>query len=149
MGGGYAVDVLLIVFALLAAGLLIRNILGLCTVVSFLTDSKKGRLLRIKAVIKRSAPTRSRYAHIGSSRAVANYSIGEKKIVGRMLCTSTERLTEGQTIKVLVSERKSRFFAVDERQIKNAAHAYAVMCFMFLIITAFLIFVAINHMVKI
>lgn len=138
----FAVRAVLIASALLAVWLLIRSIFGLCAAARFLTDSKKGRLLRIKAVVKRSSPTRSRNSH-GSARAVAEYPIGEKKIVGRMLCSSTERLTEGQTVKVFVSERKSGFFVVDERQIKGAVFACAVMCFDFLVIASFLSFVAV------
>lgn len=145
MSGGFAVKVLLIVFSLLAVGLLIRNLLGLFAVMRLVADSKAGRLLKIKAEIKRSIPARRR----GSSRAAAEYSIGERKIRGRMICASGERLTEGQTVKVLVSERKPGFFAVDERQIKNAVSAYAVMCFVFLIIAVFLIFAAINQPVNI
>lgn len=101
----FAVRAVLIASALLAVGLLIRSIFGLCVAARFLTESKKGRLLRIKAVVKRSSPTNSH----GSARAIAEYPIGEKKIVGRMLCSSAERLTEGQTVTVLVSERKSGF----------------------------------------
>lgn len=115
MGGGFAVKALLIVMALLAVG----------------------QLLKIKAVVKRSVP-----ASRGSSRAYAEYAVGERKIKGRMICASPVRLTEGQTVKVFISERKPKFFAVDERQIKNAVYAYVVMCLVFLMIAAFLIFIA-------
>ena len=137
------VEAVLIVFALLAVGLLIRNILGLCAVKKLLADSKAERLLKIKAVVKWSVPAR-----IGSSRAAAEYSIGERKIKGRMIGASRQRLTEEQTVKVLVSERKPGFFAMDERQIKNAISAYAAMCLVFLITAAFLIFIAAERIIS-
>lgn len=143
LGGGFAVKALLAVFALSAVGLLIWNIICLCGVMILRADSKSGRLLRIKAVVKRSVPARRR----GSSRAVAEYSVGERKIKGRMISTSAERLTEGQTVKVFVSERKPGLFAVEERQIGSAVFAYVVMCLMLLIIAVFLIFVAVRRIV--
>lgn len=101
MNCGFAVTAVLIAFALLAVWLLILNMLGLFAVMRLLSDSKAGRLLKIKAVIKWSIP-----AQIGSSRAVAEYAVGERKIPnGKMIGASRERLTEEQTIKILVSEK--------------------------------------------
>lgn len=137
MNGGFIVEVLL---ALIAVGLLVWSIISLSTVAMLLSDSKAGRLIKVKAVIKWSVPSPRR----GSSRAYAEYSIGERKIKGRMLCASRERLTEGQTITVLVSERSPSLFAVDEQQIIFALPARIIMCTMFLIIAAFLVYVVVT-----
>ncbi len=137
MNGGFIVEVLL---ALIAVGLRVWSIISLSTVALLLSDSKAGRLIKVKAVIRWSVPSPRR----GSSRAYADYTIGERKIKGRMLCASRERLTEEQTIKVLVSERRPGLFAVDEQQIKNAFSAHVIMFVMFLIIAAFLVFVAVT-----
>lgn len=139
-GGGFAVQVLLSVLALLAVGLFVWNLLGFISILKIRSDGRQGRILRVKAVVKWSVPAR-----IGSSRAAAEYSIGERKIRGRMIGASGERLTEGQTVKVFVSERKPGLFAVDERQINSAASAYVVMCLVFLIIAAFLIFIVVKY----
>ena len=137
MNGGVIVEVLL---ALVAVGLLVWSIISLSTAALILSDSKAGRLVRVKAVIKWSVPSRRR----GSVRAYADYSIGERKIKGRMIGASRERLTEEQTIKVLVSERHPGLFAVDEQQIKNAIPTRVIMLVMFLIIAAFLVFLAVT-----
>ncbi|MDE7229329.1 MAG: hypothetical protein K2N56_02510 [Oscillospiraceae bacterium] len=142
MGGGFAVEALLIVMALAAVGLLIRYIVELCGVFKLRADNKAGRLLKIKAVVTRSVRAGR---GSGSSRAYAEYAVGERKIKGRMICASAVYLTEGQTVKVLVSERKPGFFAVDERQIGGAVFDNALMCIMFLIIAGFLIFVAVDR----
>ncbi len=144
MGGDFAVKALFIVMALAAVGLLIRYIVELCGVLKLRADNKAGRLLKIKAVVTWSVRA-SRGT--GSSRAYAEYAVGERKIKGRMICASTVRLTEGQTVNVLVRERKPGFFVVDERQIKSAVSANALMCTMFLIIAAFLIFSAAERIV--
>lgn len=140
MSGGFAVEALLIAFALLAVGLFVWNMVNLIAVMTFRADSKAGRLIKVKAVIKRSVPSRLG----GSSRAVAEYSIGERKLEGRMICASGERLTKGQTVKVLVSERRPGLFAVDEQQIEIAVPAHVIMPVMLLIIAAFLVFVICN-----
>lgn len=144
MGGGFAVGALLIVCALAAVGLLIKYIIDLCGALKIRSDLKAGRLLKIKAVVTRSVRAGR---GSGSSRAYAEYAVGERKIRGRMICASAVRLTEGQTVNVLVSERKPGFFAVDERQIGGALSANALMCTMFLIIAGFGIFVAVGLIV--
>ena len=139
-GGGIAVTVLLIAAALAAICFLIWNMLGLFAAMRLDADSKAGRLLKTKAVVKLSIP-----AQIGSSRAVAEYAVGERKIRGKMIGKSRERLTEDQTVKILVSEKNPRYFAVYEQQIKNSVISYVIMCLMFLVIAAFLIFMAVVH----
>lgn len=144
MSGGFVVKALLIALALLAVGLLIKYIIDLCGVLKLRSDLKAGRLMKIKAVVTWSVRANR---GSGSSRAYAEYAVGERKIKGRMICASAVRLTEGQTVKVLVSERKPDVFAVDERQIGRAGFVYAVMCTMFLIIAGFGIFVAVGPIV--
>lgn len=142
MNGGLIVEAAL---ALIAVGLLVWSIISLSTVALILSDSKAGRLIKVKAVIKWSVPSRRR----GSSRAYAEYTIGERKIKGRMVGASRERLTEGQTITVLVSERSPSLFAVDELQIKSAMTACVVMFVMFLIIAAILVFIAVSDIIPV
>lgn len=67
------VEIMLIAAALLAVGVTVGNIIGLCGVLKILADSKSGRLLRIKAVIKWSVPAQR---GISSSRAYAEYAVG-------------------------------------------------------------------------
>lgn len=143
MDGGYAVETLLVALVLLAVGVLVGNIIGLRGVMKLRADSKSGRPLRVKAVIKWSVPAQKR----GSSRAYAEYAVGERKIKGRMISASAERLTEGQTIKVFVSERHPTLFAVEERQISSAVTACAVMCGMTAVIAAFPVFTAVWRIV--
>lgn len=139
MGSGIAATVLFIAAALIAIGLMIRNLLGLSTAMRLLSDSKTGRLLKVKSVIKWSVRTQNG----GSLRAVAEYAVGERKIRGKMIDASREHLNEGQTIRVLISEKNPRYFAVNERQIKNSVTSYVMMCVIFLVIAVLLIFFAI------
>lgn len=103
MGSGiavYSVIGLLTAEALLAICFLIWNMLGLFAVMRLNSDNKAGRLLKTKAVVKLSIP-----AQAGSSRAVADYSVNERKVRGKMIGKSRERLTGDQTVKILVSEK--------------------------------------------
>lgn len=136
-----AVTAVIIVFALLAVCFFVSNLIGFAAVINLLNDSKAGKLLKVKAKVKLSIP-----AQIGSSRAVAEYTVNKRKIPnGKMIGKSRERLTEDQTIKILVSEKNPKYFAVEEQQIKNSVISYVIMCLMFLIIAAFLGFLAVER----
>ena len=143
-GGGIAATALLIAAALIAIGLMIRNLLGLSAAMRLLSDSKAGRLLKVKSVIKWS----DRAQRGGSLRAVAEYAVGERKIRGKMIGASREHLNEGQTIRVLTSEKNPRYFAVNEEQIGNSLPSYVIMCLMFLVIAVFLIFLTVDRIIS-
>lgn len=140
--GGSGVVLLLIAAELIAIWLLVSNLMGLAAVINMLNDSKAGKLLKVKATVKLAIP-----AQTGSSRAVADYTVNERKIRGKMIGKSRERLTEDQTVKILVSEKKTKYFAVEEQQIKNSVISYVIMCLIFLIIAGFLGFLAVKRII--